>query len=189
MAPSNPVHWLRSALTLAAICLLAGGLVGLCHELGHYLPALALGWEPFISFAHGGFVDFRAAPEAPPAAHEVITLAGGPLMTFCLAGACALTLRRWPMSRALVIFGLWNAVFRLSVLMDGAGADEAKISALLGVPYLTQGLSVVVSAALGWQVLRAQSWFRGRIWHVPLAFVPFAISYICSLKLLAALFG
>ncbi len=40
--------------------------------------------------------------------------------------------------------------------MDGAGADEAKISQLLETPYLFEGLSVVLSTALSWQVLRCR---------------------------------
>lgn len=177
------------ALLGAAVGLLAGGLVSISHELGHYLPALVLGWEPFISFASGGFVDFHAAPEVMSTWDNVITLSGGPLMTFSLAGCCVLLLRRWPTSRFLSIFGLWNAVFRLTVLIDGAGADEAKISALIGVPYLTQGLSVAVSTALSWLVLRSQARLRARIWHIPVAFVLFAACYIGSLKLLVLLFG
>jgi hypothetical protein len=70
-----------------------------------------------------------------------------------------------------------------------AGADEAKISSLLGVPWLMQGAAVVVSAALAWWVLATQQLLRERWWFIPVAFVLFAVSYVLGLKVLAVGLG
>lgn len=121
--------------------------------------------------------------EAPMA--HALTLLCGPLATFALAALCAGLLTRFRNNVPLLVFGLWNAVFRFAVLMDGKGADEAKVSALLGTPYVFQGLSVVASAALSVWVLRTQRRFRLAIWQIPLAFVLFAPCYIWSLRAMA----
>jgi hypothetical protein len=178
-----------TAANCAFTALIAAAIVGVTHEFGHFLAGWCLGWQPSMSFARGGSVAFSAQPPAPVVGLELATLAAGPVMTFSLAGAFVWVSRRQPRVLFFAIFALWNAVFRFSVLIDGKGSDEAKMSALIGSPFVFEALSVVVSLILSVLVIRSQRFYPRRTWLIPLAFVVFAVCYIASLRVMAYLFG
>ena len=65
---------------------IAAALTGLVHEVGHFIPSYLFGWEPFISFARGGSVKFQSQPVVVSPWQDLISLLGGPGITFVLAG-------------------------------------------------------------------------------------------------------
>src|SRR3989338_7520799 len=117
------VYILFKWLSFGLIC---AALTGVLHEFGHFVPGYFWGWEPQISFARGGSVEFNALPSNPLSALSFISLCAGPFFTFTLAGVSISAFRRCQSSLLLFVFAFWNSLYRLNVLIDGKGSDEYK---------------------------------------------------------------
>jgi hypothetical protein len=181
---------LPRVLNWILLCLVAAAVGGALHEGGHFLAAVACGYEPTLSFAGGGYVKCGVAGELVPATHEAVILTGGPLATFALAIVATLLYCRCTSCFALFAFAMWNGLFRLTALIDGSRSDEAKLSAVLGLPLpVFPAVSVIASLAIGVYLLRKQQFFKQTLWALPIAFVAMGIAFRGSFMLLEITFG
>lgn len=178
----NVLSWVTIAVAGAAF-------VGATHEMGHFVWGVVFQWRPTLSFSNGGHVDYANAPATVPSWQQFLALSGGPLVTFLMALILMGPLKSHPSSKVIFILALWNAVYRLNVLVDGNGADEAKMSTIIGLDYSFQVLSILASLTLSWMVIRQQRLLPRGLWIIPVGFVAFALCYVGSFTILARAFG
>ena len=91
----------------------------------------------------------------------------------------------------LLLFAFWNSVFRLSVLIDGKGSDEYKLSKILDTaPYLFQIVSIIICAVLIFLISKKQRFFKPKklLWIIPLGWVGAIIAYRVSFGLIGLVF-
>ena len=159
---------------------------GLIHELGHYIVGWFLGWKPTLYFSRGGSVQYENAPSIE-GAWSFISLLAGPIVTFGLALTSFKLWKSHPFQIFLAL-ALWNAVFRLSVLIDGKGSDESKMSAIVGIPLVFQSISIIGSLFLAYQILQSQELIPKSIFLIPVYFVFCAIAYKVSFGMCSLIF-
>lgn len=180
---------MRSAVLWTLSMLLLGSACGWLHELAHLVAARALGLRATLLFEDGGHVE--TIPDEP----QLLVVVAGPLLTLLLASGLTLTLRGLRPMRdsileiALTVAALWNSLFRLSSLVDGAHSDEAKAAALLGVPALVIVLPVVLlSLLLAHLALKERVSTQWQPLAIPALFVACALSFRAGFYVLALVF-
>jgi cytochrome c oxidase subunit IV len=178
--------------TWTIFSILAAGISGIAHELGHYLVGKVFGWGPSISFSRGGQVSFSVSDSQITKVKDFICLAAGPIATFSLALLGIFLLKSFSTNKWMEAFffciAYWNSVFRLSVFIDGKGSDEYKMSQIIGISYSIEVVSVLISLILSLLTLEYQTLLPKSPGLILVLFMVCAASYKLSFGFIAKLF-
>ncbi len=166
---------------------IAAFLGGLLHEAGHYTAGSLLNWKPMMSFVRGGSVHFENEP-AIKGYLSLLSLLAGPVVTFSLA---VITFKVWQFYSVqfFLALALWNSLFRMSLLIDGKGSDEAKMSSILGIPFVFEIISISLSIGLAYFILQSQDVLPKTPFMIPVYLLFCAIAYRISFGVCSLIFG